>query len=399
MDDLIHFSGKTQKITVEASQIQKGTFHDKEGKKNFILEAEFNRNGELLVKKYPDQIEHYIFHNEQMICKHVAKLDKTPIYKVDYYYQEDLLVKKVRVNNDGIVEDSESFYYNTEGLLEKKQSRTMLYEYVYNNNNLLIEERWHSDLNLNQIIRYKYEEDLLIETLYLSGDEIPGRKIELKRNKSGFITEEIIYSASNLIVSHFKFEYITNYKNNWLKRVKYTLHTQNKRKEAAEVQYRDFKFFEELEAKKDEEITIESGQDIQELEFDNGIYKGEVVNGEMHGFGDFIFNTGTRYQGSFKNNVMEGKGKLTYINGKVYEGTFANNMLEGPGACKWANGDFYAGEFKNGKMHGRGCYIWSNGNRFEGIFEENRRTEQGILYKRSELESDAPPEWVNELFK
>jgi len=96
---------------------------------------------------------------------------------------------------------------------------------------------------------------------------------------------------------------------------------------------------------------------------------------------------------------MAGRGKLTYISGKVYEGTFVNNILEGPGACKWENGDFYAGEFKNGQMHGKGCYIWENGNRFEGIFENNSRTEQGILYKATELESTAPPEWVNELFK
>ncbi len=413
MDDLLHFSGDAQKVIIETAQIQKGTFLDKEGKKRVLVEAEYDDLGKITSKTYPDKIEHYVYHNNQMICLHVAKLDKTPIYKEDYFYEEDLLVKKTRVNEHGIIEETETYYYNTDGLLEKKQSKSMTYEYLYIDN-LLVEERWHSDLNLNQIIRYHYENELLIEILHLSGSEVPGRKIEYKRQKSGFISEEIIYSASNIIVSHFKYEYITTYKNNWLKRVKYTLHTQNKRKEATEVQYRDFKFYEsqeniepELETQtepiKDENSYIPEIENevnnFQELEFDNGIYNGEVLEGEMHGTGDFIFNTGTRYQGSFKNNIMEGKGKLTYINGKVYEGTFVNNVLEGPGACKWENGDFYVGEFKNGKMHGRGCYIWENGNRFEGIFEINRRTEQGILYKKSELESDAPPEWVNDLFK
>lgn len=415
MDDLLHFSGDAQKVIIETAQIQKGTFLDKEGKKKIIVEAEYGDIGEIISKTYPDKIEHYVYHNNQMICLHVAKLDKTPIYKEDYFYEEDLLVKKTRVNELGVVEEVEKFYYSIDSVLEKKQSKSMTYEYLYTDN-LLVEERWHSDLNLNQIIRYRYENRLLIEILHLSGSEIPGRKIEYIRQKSGFISEEIIYSASNNIVSHFKYEYITIYKNNWLKRVKYTLHTQNKRKEATEVQYRDFKFYETkeyVEPQIESDTEIKSIQDknkfdqefenekqnFKELEFDNGIYKGEVLEDEMHGEGSFIFNTGTRYQGSFKNNIMEGKGKLTYINGKVYEGTFVNNILEGPGACKWENGDFYVGEFKNGKMHGRGCYIWENGNRFEGIFELNKRTEQGILYKRSELDSDAPPKWVNDLFR
>ena len=107
----------------------------------------------------------------------------------------------------------------------------MTYEYLYDNGKL-VEEKWHSDFSLNQIIRYSYENDLIIEIQNYSGEEIPGRKIEYKRNKLGFITEEIIYSASKMIISHFKYEYATKFKNNWLKRVKYALHTQNKRKEA-----------------------------------------------------------------------------------------------------------------------------------------------------------------------
>lgn len=399
MDDLLHFSGNVQKITVETAPIQKGTFSDKEGKKTTLLTALYNENGEIVSRNFPDKIENYVYYNKQLICLHVAEPGKDPIYKDDYFYNEDLLTRKTRVNKSGHIVEEEVYYYDTEGNLLKKQSKFMTYEYLYSEG-LLIEERWHSDLSLNQIIKYNYTDRLLTAVQHYSGAEVPGRRIEYRRQKNGFITEEIIYSASNLVISHFKYEYTTIYKNNWIKRVKYTLHSQNKRKDATEAQYRDILFFEEKESDPREEIVdnVETGI-LRELEFDNGIYNGDVVDGQMHGLGDFIFNSGTRYQGSFKNNKMEGKGKLTYISGKIYEGTFINNILEGPGACKWENGDFYAGEFKNGQMHGRGCYIWENGNRFEGIFENNRRTEQGILYKRSELESDAPPEWVNELFK
>ncbi|MGL1893819.1 MAG: hypothetical protein OCD02_19435 [Spirochaetaceae bacterium] len=401
MDDLLSFSGNVQKIIVERAQIQKGTFSDKEGKKSFILEANYSTAGELQVINYHDKIENHVYYDGEMICLHVAKLDKTPLYKQDHFYENSLLVKKTRVNEHGHIDDTETYRYNSFNQLIEKKSKSITYEYIYQDD-LLIEERWHSDQHINQIIKYVYEGGLLIEVAHYSGDEILGRKIEYKRESHGYISEEIIFSASNLIVSHFRFEYPTIYKNNWLKRVKYTLDAHNKKKMAAEVQYRDFKFYDIPTKKEDfqpKEIKKEHPENYQELEFDNGIYKGEVVDDDMHGTGDFIFNTGTRYKGSFKNNIMEGKGKLTYINGKVYEGTFVNNVLEGPGACKWENGDFYVGEFQGGKMHGRGCYIWENGNRFEGIFENNRRSEQGILYKSSELESSAPPEWVNELFR
>lgn len=426
MNDILQFSGEAQKIIVERAPIQRGTFSDREGPKESILEAEYNRDGSIKSITYPDKIENYVYMDDELICIHVAKLDKNPIYKEDYYYEAGLLVKKTRVNELGIVDEEETYYYNSSSQMISKNTKTMTYEYEWQDD-LLIEERWSSELSVNHIIRYKYKKNQPTEILHLSGDEIPGRKVEYRYNSSGFIQEEIVYSASNLVISHIKYEYHTTFKHNWLKRTKYLLNGNNRRKEAIEVQYRDFKFYpstkiDDIQAPEvdtpgnvdpSDLYTAEySTTDVQssenettnsvnymEIEFDNGLYKGETLDGEMHGAGDFIFNTGTRYQGNFAHNVMHGKGKLTYISGKVYEGTFKNNVLEGPGACKWENGDFYVGEFKSGKMHGRGCYIWNNGNRFEGMFENNRRTEQGILYKKEELDSDAPPEWVNELFK
>lgn len=393
MDDKLEFTGSVQTLTLEVAPIKKGTFSDKEGKKSLLLEVNYNPKNEITSIIDSEKIENYVYHQNQLICIHVARPDKSPLYKIDYFYDKDKLIKKTKTNEQGIISEKETYHYNVEGELSEKRSLTMTYEYIYEEG-LLTEERWHSDFSLNQIIKYSYEDEELVQTAFFSGEEVPGRRILYKRDKNKFITEEIVYSSSNLIVSHFKYEYITIYKKNWLKRVKYILHSQNRRKEATEVQYRNFKFYKEPKETNSDKTTTN-----EEMTFDNGVYKGEILDGEMHGEGEFIFNTGTRYQGSFKNNSMEGRGKLTYINGKVYEGTFQNNVLEGPGACKWENGDFYAGEFKAGQMHGKGCYIWKNGNRFEGIFKENRRTEQGILYKASELESTAPPKWINELFK
>lgn len=407
MDDLLEFTGSVESITLSKAKIIKGTFSEKEGKKEEICIAKFNENGELTYAERDNNIENYVYHDKNLLCKHVAREDKSPIYKIDYFWEEGLLVRKTKTNDKGIKEEDETYNYDANGTLAEKKSKTMTFQYSYENG-LLVEERWHSEFTLNQIIRYEYEKSFLTKTTHLSGDEVPGRVIEHKRDDRGFVIEEVIYSPSGAIISHIKYSYPTIYKNNWLKRIQYILHSQNRKKEAIEVVYRDLKFYPESQNDVEEpEITHnepdsqihENEPQIEELEFDNGFYKGEVENGEMHGKGEFIFNTGTRYQGSFKNNNMEGRGKLTYVSGKVYEGTFRNNVLEGPGACKWENGDFYVGEFKNGQMHGRGCYIWENGNRFEGIFENNRRTDQGVLYKASELESTAPPDWVNDLFK
>lgn len=410
MDDLLEFTGSINTINISKAEIIKGTFSEKEGKKELYCTASYDENGNILTIETDEHIKNYVYHEGDLLCIHVARPDKVPLYKVDYFREEGLLVRKTRTNEKGIIDEDEKFFYNSEDELIEKKSKTMTFQYTYENK-LLTEERWHSEFSLNQIIKYEYTNDFLTEINHFSGDEVPGRKVEIKRESHGFITEELVYSPSGIIISHIKYSYPTIYKDNWLKRIKYVLHSQNRRKEAIEATYRDFKFFpnavkvtEEKEEQEAEEITpsvslTPTDQVPQELEFDNGLYRGEIVNGEMHGNGEFIFNTGTRYQGAFRNNSMEGRGKLTYTNGKVYEGTFYNNVLEGPGACKWENGDFYVGEFKNGKMHGKGCYIWKNGNRFEGLFADNKRSDQGILYKASELESTAPPEWVNDLFK
>ena len=125
MDDLLHFSGLPKKIIIESAQIQKGTFHDKEGKKSFILEAEYNDEGEILLKKFPSKIENYVYLEKQLICIHTAQLDKTPICKEDFYYEDRVLVKKTKVNSLGITEENETYHYNSDGILEKRITQSL----------------------------------------------------------------------------------------------------------------------------------------------------------------------------------------------------------------------------------------------------------------------------------
>ena len=64
---------------------------------------------------------------------------------------------------------------------------------------------------------------------------------------------------------------------------------------------------------------------------DGRVYKGSLVEGEMHGNGSLFYSKESKeekdssYEGQFHLNSREGQGVLTKINGDVYTGTFQNN--------------------------------------------------------------------------
>jgi hypothetical protein len=70
------------------------------------------------------------------------------------------------------------------------------------------------------------------------------------------------------------------------------------------------------------------------IRMNDGIYRGEVVCGERHGQGVFIWNDGSKYEGNWSNDKCNGFGR--YIS-----------------CC----GDVYIGQWLNGKWHGKGALI------------------------------------------
>ena len=58
------------------------------------------------------------------------------------------------------------------------------------------------------------------------------------------------------------------------------------------------------------------GNQNQVLNFDNGTYKGDVVDGKKHGKGVYTFNSGNKYEGDYKDDVMEGKGRFYFKDGR-----------------------------------------------------------------------------------
>lgn len=61
-------------------------------------------------------------------------------------------------------------------------------------------------------------------------------------------------------------------------------------------------------------------------------YKGEWLDGKMHGFGTYKYPKGSK--------------------GLKYEGSFKYGDKHGLGTFKFADGNQYIGHFKKGKMHG-----------------------------------------------
>lgn len=70
------------------------------------------------------------------------------------------------------------------------------------------------------------------------------------------------------------------------------------------------------------------------IPYEDGIYEGQVVNGEPHGW-----------------------GKLTYLNDVVYEGEWRKGQEHGHGTITWRNGNSFSGKFDQGKPISTTKYI------------------------------------------
>ncbi|MBQ8540087.1 MAG: TIR domain-containing protein [Clostridia bacterium] len=97
------------------------------------------------------------------------------------------------------------------------------------------------------------------------------------------------------------------------------------------------------------ENNSNSTENVRIIEYDDGIFNGEVVNEKKHGKGRYEFKNGDVYEGEFQNDKMHGYGKYVWMNGDVYEGEFQNGMRDGIGKTTYISGDVYEGRYQNGK--------------------------------------------------
>lgn len=122
-------------------------------------------------------------------------------------------------------------------------------------------------------------------------------------------------------------------------------------------------------------------REIEVIEYENGTYIGEVINGIREGKGKFHMDNGAVAYGDWVDDFMNGEGIYRGVNGEViYEGNFVNGDMEGDGVLKTQNGDEFEGVFKDGKLNGKGIIRNSAGKvYYEGEFLDNKMHGFGIL--------------------
>jgi len=106
----------------------------------------------------------------------------------------------------------------------------------------------------------------------------------------------------------------------------------------------------------------------QELEYNDGSYKGQIVYGKPKGKGILYYDNGDRYEGDWINGQKEGKGIMYYDNGDRYEGDWINGEKEGKGIMYYDNGDRYEGDYTNNNRERQGIMYYNNGDREMGDF-------------------------------
>ncbi|SDK30450.1 C13 family peptidase [Pseudomonas indica] len=104
---------------------------------------------------------------------------------------------------------------------------------------------------------------------------------------------------------------------------------------------------------------------------DGGRYRGELVDGRLHGHGRIDYPNGSWSEGEFRNGLQEGPGTWHGPSGDTYTGGFHQGQFDGQGTLVYRDGTRYRGGFKAGRMHGEGTFE-QNGLVYRGEFRDDR---------------------------
>lgn len=128
------------------------------------------------------------------------------------------------------------------------------------------------------------------------------------------------------------------------------------------------------------ELSSPQANSRQRIDYDDGFYIGESLNGVRHGYGIFHHNSGNYCEGSFVNDRFEGYGEFFWKDGNIYKGHFKNNKLEGRGVVYFINGDIYEGDFHEDLKHGQGIFYYKDDTRFNGHFYRGKKQGLGVRF-------------------
>ena len=128
--------------------------------------------------------------------------------------------------------------------------------------------------------------------------------------------------------------------------------------------------------------SFQSTEDMDEIEFENGTYKGSFINQKKEGKGFYRYNSGETYEGLYNNNLRDGIGIYTYKDGYIYNGEWKKDKKHGKGILYFPNGEIYEGNFRDGDFDGLGIFHYYNGDKFIGNFKNNLREGYGIKFSQ-----------------
>ncbi len=96
-------------------------------------------------------------------------------------------------------------------------------------------------------------------------------------------------------------------------------------------------------------------------------WSGACANGKAQGRGTEVWRAledgewkESKYTGEMKDSKQHGRGVSVGANGTRYEGEWKNGKWHGRGVLVTASGDKFEGEWKDYKLHGRGVYVGAN---------------------------------------
>ena len=93
----------------------------------------------------------------------------------------------------------------------------------------------------------------------------------------------------------------------------------------------------------------------------------------MQGYGTYVWADKTLYKGEWMNGEMHGEGLFKLADGRYYQGAFERDKKEGYGEYHWGDGRSYLGQWVAGKQHGSATFVKTNGRRKQGIWENGKR--------------------------
>lgn len=106
-----------------------------------------------------------------------------------------------------------------------------------------------------------------------------------------------------------------------------------------------------------------------------GYFKGDEFPSE----GTLIFPNGDTYEGPVSKDKPHGKGLYRTADGIVYKGDFVLGDLSGRGSISFPDGRFYQGDVTLTGINGQGVLMFPGGARYEGEFADGEFSGQGLL--------------------